>query len=86
MTIAELTAQFTADVERYQREIANARHHLEACHTMLLKTQGALEALALLDSGQRPPAERRADAQDEGERETGETEGDKTLCKHRRRV
>jgi hypothetical protein len=31
---------------------------------------------------QRPEAERRADAEDEGERETGEAEEDKTVCKH----
>jgi hypothetical protein len=70
-TIAELTATLTADAERLQQDIAKAQQYLVERQTMLLKTQGALEALALLDSGQGPPTERRADAQDEGERETG---------------
>jgi hypothetical protein len=70
-TIAELTAKFTADLQTLRHEIADVQQHLAERQTMLLKTQGALEALALLDSGQGPPTERCADAQDEGESQAG---------------
>jgi hypothetical protein len=48
-TIAELTATLIADAERLQQDIAKAQQYLAERQTMLLKTQGALEALALLE-------------------------------------
>jgi chromosome condensin MukBEF ATPase and DNA-binding subunit MukB len=61
-TPAELKVKFTADAERLRREIAEARQYLAEAQqyldeqqTLLLKTQGALEALALLEQ----PEERR---------------------------
>jgi hypothetical protein len=57
MTLAELKAKLTADVGLLQQDIAKAQQYLAERQTMLLKTQGALEALALLeqDNKEREP-------------------------------
>lgn len=49
MTPADLITKLTADAERLQTEIAHAQQYLAERQTLLLKTQGGLETLALLD-------------------------------------
>lgn len=49
MTPTDLKTKLTADATRLEQDIVQLRRQLEKCHMLLLKTQGALEALALLE-------------------------------------